>query len=467
MRPYYITKRANGYYRIRLIDQKTGLITCDKSSHTKDRSTAESIAVDWMIHGVPEGMINARKDKPAPSPKKAKESELDQLMRLAKKYGVTVVLPQSVAPEASEMPVIAQNTPQPASLPDYEPVQPVSQTPAEKTPSFPDDGLDVCAFLTDFWDETKSEYIQKKRAKGKGLANRHCKDMRDIVRRYWKPYFDTKKICELDFNCLEDFFFYLKTELNKSSSTVNKAINVAAVAFDFEVKHGRLGKNPMTGIDRYGADTEKRGILSVQEVEKLFSAQWDNPVSRLANMLAATTGMRAGEISGLRYCDLGEDRIFINHAWGVVDGLKSTKTGKKREVPVLPDVIYMLKRLARRNPVYSDSSFVFWSPVKGGKEPFLPRYWEDGLYDTLAKIGISKEQRVERNIVFHSWRHFYATQISERAQASLAQETLGHASAQMTAHYASHGTEEKMAAVQGIMREVTKNVLIMPEQYSA
>lgn len=61
MRPYYITKRANGYYRIRLIDQKTGLITCDRNTHTKDRGVAESIAVGWMIGGVPDGMINARK----------------------------------------------------------------------------------------------------------------------------------------------------------------------------------------------------------------------------------------------------------------------------------------------------------------------------------------------------------------------------------------------------------------------
>ena len=465
MRPYYITKRANGYYRIRLIDQKTGLVTCDKSSHTKDRNAAESIAVDWMIHGVPAGMINARKTEK--QKKSEKESELEQLMRLAKKYGVQVILPTDASCSTeSDLSVTEVSVESSAGQENHSP-SPAVADQKKITQIFPDDNLEVCKFLNDFWDEEKSEYIQKKRAKGKCLANRHCKDMRDVIRRYWKPYFGSRKICELDFNTLENFFFHLKTEIGKSGSTDNKAINVAAVAFEFEVKHGRLGKNPMTGIERYGTDTEKRGILSVQEVEKLFAVRWENSVSRLANMLAATTGMRAGEISGLRYCDLGEDRIFINHAWGIVDGLKSTKTGKKREVPVLPDILYLLKRLARRNPVYSENSFVFWSPAKGGKEPFLPQYWEDGLYETLEKIGISKQQRMERNIVFHSWRHFYATQISERAQASLAQETLGHASAQMTAHYASHGTDEKMAAVQGIMREVTKNVLIMPAEASA
>lgn len=111
---------------------------------------------------------------------------------------------------------------------------------------------------------------------------------------------------------------------------MTKAINVAAVAFDYCEKHGRLHNIPMKGIVRYGDDSREVGILSTDEVEALFSAEWGKPVCRLANILAATTGMRAGEISGLRYCDLGKDRIFINHAWGINDGLKSTKTNKKK-----------------------------------------------------------------------------------------------------------------------------------------
>lgn len=204
---------------------------------------------------------------------------------------------------------------------------------------------------------------------------------------------------------------------------MNKAINVAAVAFDYCEKHGRLHPPPMKGIERYGDDSREVGILSTDEVEALFSAEWGKPVCRLANMLAATTGMRAGEISGLRYCDLGKDRILINHAWGINDGLKSTKTNKKREIAVLQSMISALKELAEENPSFSQDSFVFWSPIKKGLEPYLPGYWEDDFYATLSKIGISKEMRQERNVVFHSWQHFYATQISQRAQERLTQES--------------------------------------------
>ena len=35
--------------------------------------------------------------------------------------------------------------------------------------------------------------------------------------------------------------------------------------------------------------------------------------------------MRAGEVSALRYCDIYDDRIYVNHNWSVVDGEKDPK----------------------------------------------------------------------------------------------------------------------------------------------
>lgn len=459
MRPYYINKGKYGYYRIRLIDPDTGLITCDRSSHTKDIKTAESLAVKWMLHGVPSAAAGStQKTRSAKNGQtEAPMSDMEQLLTLAKKLGMTVIptdqQPFLPKPQAEQTQTPTANTKtRDAKLP----------LPYGIITSIP-----VCEFLLDFWNEETSEYVKKRRAKGKSPHSRHCLDMQQVVTRYWKPYFMDTKIGELDFNILDNFFFYIKTELGKANSTVNKAINVAAVAFEYNEKHGRLYNNPMKGIERYGDDRREVGILSRDEVDALFSAEWGKPVCRLANMLAATTGMRAGEISGLRYCDLGTDRIFINHAWGINDGLKSTKTNKKREVAVLPSMISALKELAEENPAFSQTSFVFWSPVKKGLEPYLPGYWEDDFYATLAKIGISKEMRQERNVVFHSWRHFYATQISQRAQEHLAQDTLGHSSAKMTAHYANHNTDEKMDALRLIIKDVTKNIVVIPQQLTA
>lgn len=70
-------------------------------------------------------------------------------------------------------------------------------------------------------------------------------------------------------------------------------------------------------------------------------------------------------------------------------------------------------------------------------------------------------------IDFHSWRHFFATEISEKVQMGTAQKLLGHKDASTTAIYASHESEEHMAAVQNVMAEFRKNIRILPFQLVA
>ena len=86
----------------------------------------------------------------------------------------------------------------------------------------------------------------------------------------------------------------------------------------------------MDGIERFGCDKTERGILTRKEVERLFSFEWENKKQQLANMLVAFTGMRAGEVSALRYCDIYDGRIYVNHNWSVVDGEKDPKRHEVR-----------------------------------------------------------------------------------------------------------------------------------------
>lgn len=155
MRPYYINKGKYGYYRIRLIDPETGMITCDRSSHTTDIKAAESIAVKWMLHGVPSRPVAKAKkphaDQTAPETKS--QSDMEQLRSLAKKLGVTI-----------------QTQAQPDPIP-----APVATT-QEQDVKLPAPygiiaGPPVCDFLLDFWDEETSEYIKKRRAKRKKPAH--------------------------------------------------------------------------------------------------------------------------------------------------------------------------------------------------------------------------------------------------------------------------------------------------------
>ena len=513
MRPFYITKGRCGYYRIRLVDMASGLIVCDRSSKTSDFKAAERLAWEWVRNGV-EPVSKRRSVKQSSvslsSPDSLSSSlsvsqnisaaslsddeELMLLRLLAKKHGVTLsggieAASGSMANnsafdgascEAASVEVIAnvsENVTAAASLSaktekDFtlekitDADLPLSLA-GGKFDAGRFNGVRVCDFITDFWTEEKSPYYEQQTAHRKDINGTHCQNMRDMVRRYWKPFFGECVVDSLSTEILNKFFIYLAADKGLKSSTVNKVLNSAAVAFKFYCKNRKISFNPMDGIERFGCDKTERGILTREEVERLFSFTWANKKKQLANMLAAFTGMRAGEVSALRYCDIYDDRIYVNHNWSVVDGEKDPKRHEVRWVVCPPEICEALKALAKKNPSFSNDSFVFFSRQKTGQVPVLPEAWVRGLDEALEQIGITSAARKARHIDFHSWRHFYATEISERVQMGTAQKMLGHKDASTTAIYASHESEEHMQAVQNVMSELSRGIRILPFQLVA
>ena len=141
-----------------------------------------------------------------------------------------------------------------------------------------------------------------------------------------------------------------------------------------------------------------------------------------------------------------------------MDGLKSTKNTEERDVPIDRSIALRLMNHARRNPNYSDLSYVFFSNVKP-EQPYWPSYYQDSFYEAMAEIGISEEQRRERNIVFHSLRHFCATILAQRADIKTVQAILGHKTEKMSMHYSDHDTIEKLNNMKIIMQDAWKNYI--------
>lgn len=108
--------------------------------------------------------------------------------------------------------------------------------------------------------------------------------MRDMVKRYWIPFFGGSTVDSLTTEILNKFFIYLAAKKGLKSSTVNKVLNSVAVSFKFYCKNHKINSNPMDGIERFGCDKTERGILTRKEVERLFSFEWEKK-KQLANML--------------------------------------------------------------------------------------------------------------------------------------------------------------------------------------
>lgn len=481
MRQFYLYKNSSGYYNAVFVDPETGKKGKDKSTHTKDKIQATIIASGWIEKGCPEARPNSRNYSPDSSTTRlnlkdicdrVNETEALQLINLlTAKYNLVnpsaetpVIEPQITTKQKADEPVqeqkrrivVVRKKPAENSAPAQMSVP--TPVPAQKPKT---EGIPLSAFLLNFWDFENSEFIKRYIAHGHNMTKRHTDNMLSLVRNYWQPYFgDEITVQDLDRTTLDDFFFYLNTEKGLKGGTVNKAINCGSRALRYLFENKKIDSNPMAGIERFNPEEAERGIPTESEVRQLLNTDWTNEAYFLAFKLGAFCGLRAGEISGLRVCDLDldADLIHVRHSWNDTDGLKCPKNSDVRDLPIDHRTLMQLTSLAKENPDYSDLSYVFFSPVKP-EQPYWPSYYVDGLYEALEKIGISEEQRKERKIVFHSLRHFCATVLSQKTDLKTVQAVMGHRTEAMSKHYSDHETQEKLQNMRNIMQVTWDNIL--------
>ena len=458
MQPFYLAKNSSGYYKVCFVNTETGKVINTKSTHTKNKFEANMIASSWVTKGAPEKRTSPSR---AFNLQQADSSSIDLnsvAQRLTREEASLLIdllnKRFDFVSSADCLNTIPNNS---VNL-----VPNVQSANAENV-SGSTKPIFLIETLSNFWDFENSEYVKKRIARGYDIKQRNCKEKLGIVKRYWAKYFYADRTVQsLTSRELDDFLMYLRTEKKLSADTVNKTMTAGNMAFEFLIKEGLITSNPLSSVERFKVNAKKRGIPTETEMKKLMELNWDwtDSVNKLAFKVAALFGLRAGEISGLQVCDIdaNADLLYIRHSWNDTDKLKDTKNGDDRIIPIEHGVALELLMNARRNPDYSDTSFVFWSPKVAG-QPMWPSSFEDDFYIAMQKIGISEEQRKERNIVFHSLRHYCATQIAQRASLEIAMKILGHRTEEMTRLYSEHETQMKLNNAKEVLAQGW-NVLI-------
>ncbi|MDR3283671.1 MAG: tyrosine-type recombinase/integrase [Treponema sp.] len=295
-----------------------------------------------------------------------------------------------------------------------------------------------CEYLTDFWDYDTSEYFREKITEGKEPKREHPLEMKKIVKRYYDPHFGKMTLCQIDEEKLTQFLVSLKMDKGLSASTVNSTRNTAFVALRYAQRKKIIKGFDFEEVIRASGDTKQRGILEREQVEKLFKLEWRDPRSRMVNLIASQTGMRMGEIRALRVCDIQEDRINVEHSWSKADGgLKCTKNREKRSIPIIPELYTALKTYMKDNGRFIRMDNLLF-PSFRENAPYDHKQINKDFYSMLAKIGITETERKERNIVFHSWRHYCAAHLAQITNRTIGMAILGHKTSLMFDHYANH-----------------------------
>jgi integrase len=196
--------------------------------------------------------------------------------------------------------------------------------------------------------------------------------------------------------------------------------------------------NPCAGIKSLQKETKNIKILTPEEEKALFpadwSAVWDDETVYILNRLAACTGMRIGELLGLRGEYLFDGYITVAGQHGR-HGYGDTKTHKARNITIPKVMERDLLRLKEKN----GDGYLF--SKDGGRKPVSRGTVSKTLYKALGKIGISDKERRERKLSMHGWRHFFNTMLlSANVADSKVMSLTGHASKKMKEHYTHFDT---------------------------
>jgi integrase len=111
---------------------------------------------------------------------------------------------------------------------------------------------------------------------------------------------------------------------------------------------------------------------------------------------------------GLKWGDIADGLIHVQHNFVDGEDLKKPKYNSTRKVPVTEDVQKILDIAQRKAINYSPDNFIFESPVIPGK-PLGNNFFKEGVAKELESIGITTAQQKERILTCHSLRHTFFT----------------------------------------------------------
>lgn len=285
---------------------------------------------------------------------------------------------------------------------------------------------------------------------------------KNIIYRYLVPSIGFIKVKDLSAERIGKLYIDLADPQRKrnaddkkarplSSRTVRYAATILKAALEAAVRDGKLGKNPAKYVrpPMLEAKREKRTWTAKQVADFLASVRESDLYA--AYHLAASTGLRRGEVCGLRWKDIDFEagRLTVERNIVMVAG-KPTETtpkrGKGRTIAIDAATLEVLrdhrtKQLAR---VY-DADPEATPP----EEVFIDEFFQPLNPEALSyRFELAVKASGLPYISLHGLRHTWATLALQAGEhPRIVQERLGHSSIRVTMDIYSHVTVEMDKAI--------------------
>ncbi|MBP1561764.1 MAG: site-specific integrase [Oscillospiraceae bacterium] len=308
----------------------------------------------------------------------------------------------------------------------------------------------------------------------RGLKDNTFRNYQYMYNQYVSPDFGRNRLVTVKRSDVKRFYNMLVDGRVLKIATVDTIHTVLHQVFQLAVEDNIIRINPSDGIlkelkQSRNFDTEKRRALTTDE-QRLFVDFLKN--SRMYNhwypifMVMLGTGMRVGEVTGLRWCDIDMDKDIINVNQTLVyykhdDGTcrfsintPKTKSGR-REIPMLEIVkdalmkerAYQYENGIRCNvSVDGYTDFVFVNRFgnlqhQGTLNKAIKRIIRD-CNDELFEKDKNPKVLLPR-FSCHNLRHTFATKMCECGiNIKVIQEILGHSDIETTMDVYAEATKD-------------------------
>ena len=257
------------------------------------------------------------------------------------------------------------------------------------------------------------------------------KDYEGVINGYLLDEFGATAIDGITPDDIDRYKERLIVEGRLSNRTIMRHLTVLHGIFKRAKRVWKLAENPASAdlVERpQVVYTGEFDTLNRDQVLLLAAHAADEQDAALY-LAAAFTGLRQGELLGLRWSDVDflSDLIHVRHNY--TDRTEKVPKGKRvRSVPMVPELADRLAKLKSRTHFTHDDDLVFCNEVGAHLCAWKLRR---RFYRALERAGLPR-------IVFHSLRHCFGTHGIRAWDPNTLQGYMGHQHYSTTARYLHH-----------------------------
>ena len=313
--------------------------------------------------------------------------------------------------------------------------------------------------LTEGYDLTLAQWLDKWLDEYKAYTVRTStlQGYKRLVKNYITPHLGAKKLGSITTGDLQKLYNWLREngrihehyqKGDALSDSVVRGIHMLLhQAMDAAVQQRLVAKNPTNGTVIPKNNYAPKQILTESQLTAFLEVVKQDPVWSDFFYTELTTGLRRGEICGLRWQDFNEKTgrlqirrsVTTKEGGGVAVGQTKTKTGI-RTIQLPPSTVELLK--ARKKKSFSD--WIFPNPTVP-EIPLSPATAYRRMKTLLRYAGLP-------SIRFHDLRHTFATHaLTSGVDAKTLSGILGHTNASFTLDTYTHVTTDMQKKASGIV----------------